>query len=162
VPSKPVALLLLGLTPLMTRLMPARLRPNPDSFVQGAANGSVCMMLMLLTGVTGPMIDSFFLGGRLERRQIVASKAMCQVFGHSMKLVYFGSLIDQAGSLDPKIAVLAVVAAMIGTSLAARVLDAMTDAQFRNWANGIITAICVYYVAQATVLFVWTDLARAQ
>ncbi|MEH2567041.1 putative membrane protein YfcA [Bradyrhizobium sp. AZCC 2289] len=31
VPDKPVALLLLGVTPFMARLMPANIKPNPDS-----------------------------------------------------------------------------------------------------------------------------------
>ena len=35
VPSKPVALLLLGVTPFLARLMPKSLKPNPESIVQG-------------------------------------------------------------------------------------------------------------------------------
>lgn len=60
--------------------------------------------------------------------------------------------VDRTGTLDPLIAGLAVVASMIGTTLAARVLEAMTDQQFRTWANGIITAICGYYVIQGAAL----------
>jgi uncharacterized membrane protein YfcA len=152
VPDKPMALLLLGLTPFAARLAPADLRPNPESAPQGAIYGVICMSLMLLTGVTGPLIDSFFLGGKFDRREIVASKAACQVFGHAMKLVYFGGVIDQAASLDPVMAGLAIVASMTGTSLAARVLQALTDRQFRVWANRIITAICGYYVMHGTLL----------
>ena len=43
---------------------------------------------------------------------------------------------------------------MVGTTLAARVLQAMSDAQFRTWANRIITAIAGYYVAHGTILIV--------
>ena len=43
---------------------------------------------------------------------------------------------------------------MIGTTLATRVLEAMSDQQFRPWANGIITAIAGYYVAHAAYLLV--------
>ena len=99
------------------------------------------MTLILLTGVAGPLIDSFFLGGKLERREIVATKAICQIFGHGAKLIYFGALIDQAASLDPIVAGLAIVGSMVGTTLATRVLEAMTDQQFRLWANRIIVAI---------------------
>jgi uncharacterized membrane protein YfcA len=152
VPSKPMALLMLGAVPFLTRLAPADLKPNPESALQGGIYGAVCMMLLLLTGVVGPLIDTFFLGGRLDRREIVASKAACQVFGHAMKLVYFGTIVDRTGTLDPLIAGLAVVASMIGTTLAARALAAMTDQQFRTWANGIITAICGYYVIQGATL----------
>src|SRR4051812_39175132 len=63
VPDKPVALLLLGVTPFLARLMPATLKPNPDSIWQGTFYGSICMGLMLMTGVSGPLLDTFFLGG---------------------------------------------------------------------------------------------------
>jgi uncharacterized membrane protein YfcA len=152
VPSKPVALLLLGVTPFLVRLAPAALRPNPESFGQGAIYGSVCMTLILLTGVSGPLVDSYFLGGKLDRREIIATKAMCQLFGHAAKLVYFGGIIEQAGSLDPLVAGLAVAATFLGTALAARVLQAMSDQQFRVWANRIITGIAAYYVAHGAFL----------
>ena len=152
VPDKPMALLLLGLTPFAAKLAPASLRPDPDSSAMGALYGAICMTLLLLTGVSGPLLDSFFLGGKLDRKEIVASKAACQVFGHAMKLVYFGGVIDQAAALDPVMAGLAIAASMAGTSLAARVLEALTDQQFRVWANRIITAICSYYVTYGAVL----------
>ena len=79
VPDKPVALLLLGVTPFMARLTPPNLKPNPDSIWQGTFYGSVCMGLMLMTGVSGPLMDTFFLGGNFGRRETVATKATCQV-----------------------------------------------------------------------------------
>ena len=154
VPSAPVALFMLGATPLIVRLAPKGLRPNPESLLQGTIYGSLCMTLILLTGVAGPLIDTFFLGGKLDRREIVATKAVCQVFGHAAKLLYFGGIIEQTGSVDPLVAALAITASMIGTTLAARVLEAMTDRQFRTWANGIITAIAGYYVAHGAYLLV--------
>jgi uncharacterized protein len=153
VPDKAVALLLLGLTPFVVRLAPASWRPNPESLRQGALYGAACMSLILLTGVAGPLIDTFFLGGTLDRREIVASKSMCQVFGHAAKLLYFGAVIDQAASLDPLVAILAIVSSMVGTTLAAKVLLAMSDKQYRAWAGRIITAIAGYYVAHGAVLF---------
>ena len=101
VPSVPVALLLLGLTPFAVRLLPKNYPAEPGKPVQGTIYGTVCMTLILLTGVAGPLVDSFFLGGKLDRREIVATKAICQIFGHAAKLIYFGALIDQTGSLDP-------------------------------------------------------------
>jgi hypothetical protein len=114
------------------------------------------MTLMLMTGVSGPLIDSYFLGGKLDRREIIASKAMCQVASHGMKLAYFGGIIDQAAALDPMVAALAVGAAMLGTTLAKQVLQIMTDAQFRTWATRLIAAIGGYYILQGTYLLVIT------
>jgi uncharacterized membrane protein YfcA len=146
VPDKPVALLMLGVTPFMARLMPANLRPDPDSIWQGAVYGTICMGLMLMTGVSGPLLDTFFLGARFDRRSIVATKATCQVASHLTKLVYFGGIIDQAASVDPVLALVAVAASMLGTSLARRILEAMSEQQFRLWANRLITTVASYYI----------------
>src|SRR3984957_15728970 len=62
VPDKPIALLLLGVTPFMARMTPAHFKPNPESIWQGTFYGLICMGLMLMTGVSGPLMDTFFLG----------------------------------------------------------------------------------------------------
>ena len=146
VPDKPIALLLLGITPFMARLLPSDIKPNPDSIWQGSVYGSICMGLMLMTGVSGPLLDTFFLGGNFERRQIIATKATCQVASHLTKLIYFGGIIDQAATLDPVLAGVAIAASMLGTTLARRILEAMSDAQFRTWANRLITTVASYYI----------------
>jgi uncharacterized membrane protein YfcA len=162
VPDKPVALLLLGVTPFMARLMPASIKPNPDSLWQGAFYGSVCMGLMLMTGVSGPLMDTFFLGGNYDRRETVATKATCQVASHFTKLIYFGGVIDQAASLDPVLAAVAVAASMLGTSLARKILEAMSDQQFRTWANRLITTVASYYLLYGGWLMIAGDTASAQ
>ncbi len=152
VPSKSLAMLFLGGTPFLVRLMPARMKPNPEHPAQGIAYGGACMTLMLLTGVNGPLLDTFFLGGKMDRREIIATKAVCQVFGHAAKFVYFSAAIDQAASVDPIMAGLAVAMSMAGTSLARPVLERLTDTQYRLWANRIITLIAGYYVAHGAWL----------
>ncbi|WP_249159390.1 sulfite exporter TauE/SafE family protein [Bradyrhizobium jicamae] len=162
VPDKPMALLLLGVTPFMARLMPRSIKPNPDSLWQGTFYGSICMGLMLMTGVSGPLMDTYFLGGNYDRRETVATKATCQVASHLTKLIYFGGIIDQAASLDPALAAVAVAASMLGTSLARRILEAMSDQQFRTWANRIITTVASYYVLYAGWLLFAQNTALAQ
>ncbi|MGL4287384.1 MAG: TSUP family transporter, partial [Phreatobacter sp.] len=146
VPDKPIALLLLGVTPFMARMMPRDIKPNPDSLWQGTFYGTVCMGLMLMTGVSGPLMDTFFLGGNFDRRETIATKATCQVASHFTKLIYFGGIIDQAATLDPVVAGVAIAASMLGTTLARRILEAMSDAQFRTWANRLITTVASYYI----------------
>ena len=149
VPDKPVALLLLGVTPFMARMLPSSVKPDPENIWQGALYGSICMGLMLMTGVSGPLLDTFFLGGNFERREIIATKATCQVASHFTKLIYFGGIIDQAATLDPLLAAIAVAASMLGTTLSRRVLEAMSDQQFRRWANRLITTVAGYYILYA-------------
>lgn len=157
VPDKHVALLCLGLTPFAVHLMPARFAPDCESTPQGLIYGFLCMTLMLLTGVAGPLLDSYFLGGRLDRRAIIATKGMCQVFGHGLKLLYFGGITGDFSVLDPAFIAAAIAATMVGTWLAKHLLEAMSEAQFRTWARALITAISVYYIAYGGYL--WMGMA---
>jgi uncharacterized membrane protein YfcA len=152
VPSKPVALLALGITPFLVRVLPAELKPDPERFTHGALYGSACMSLILLTGVAGPLIDSYFLGGNLNRKQIIATKAVCQIFGHGAKLLYFGGLVEQAAGIDPWLAAAVVVASMIGTTIAKPVLERLSETQYRSWAARIIAAIACAFLAQGAYL----------
>jgi uncharacterized membrane protein YfcA len=128
--------------------MPRQIKPDPDRPMGGIVVGAASMVLMLLSGVSGPLIDTFFLGGKFERRQVVATKAACQICCHAAKLVYFGGIVNQAGALDHSIVALAIVATVAGSSLAKPVLERLTDAQYRFWADRIITAIACLYTAQ--------------
>lgn len=152
VPERAVALLFLGLTPFLFRLLPASVKPDPLNPGHGVGMGGVCMSLMLVCGVSGPLLDTFFLGGGMERRQIVATKAVCQVAGHFSKLIYFGALVADAASLDPVMLGVAIAASMAGTTLARRILEAMTERQFRVWADRVITVIALYYLGQGVWL----------
>ena len=154
VPDKAMALLLLGLSPFIIRAIPDRILPRSFGPVQVAATGLVSMMLMLLTGVTGPLLDTMFLRSPLERRQIIATKAACQVFGHGFKLIYFGALIEQVGQVESWFLAIAVTSSIIGTSLGKLLLEKLSDVQFRIWSNRLITALASYYVGYGLVLMV--------
>jgi uncharacterized membrane protein YfcA len=84
---------------------------------------------------------------------------MCQIISHALKLAYFGGIIEQAGTLDPVLAGLAIVASMIGTTVAKRFLEMMTDRQFRVWAGRIIATIAGYYIIHGTTLLIISETA---
>jgi uncharacterized membrane protein YfcA len=154
VPDKPLALISLGVSPFLLKLLPARAQPDAQQPAHGVAYGAACISLMLLTGVAGPLLDSFFLGGRLDRHAIVATKAACQVLGHLLKLAYFGGLIEGAAAIDPWLAGGAVLASMLGTVAAKPLLAALTEAQYRRWAGRIVTTIAVFYIAGGAWLLI--------
>src|SRR5471030_2945008 len=152
VPDKAVALLMLGASPFAIRAIPEKILPRTFGPAQVALTGLFSMTLMLLTGVTGPLLDTMFLRSPLERRQIIATKAACQVFGHGFKLFYFGALIQQVGEVPLWFLALAVASSIIGTSLGRLLLERLSDAQFRLWSNRLITALASYYVGYGLVL----------
>jgi uncharacterized membrane protein YfcA len=152
VPPTPLAFLLLGLSPFAVRILPIRLQPKPELAVHGMAYGIACMSLMMVAGVAGPLIDSFFLGGNLDRREIIATKAVCQMCSHGAKLAYFGTLVAGAAQLEWTAIGLAGVASLAGTSLAKPVLQRLTDTQYRVLATHVITAISLVYLGNAAYL----------
>lgn len=162
VPSKPAALLVLGLTPFVGMYLPQSLRLNVARRIDAVAAGAVCTGLMLIAGVSGPILDVFFVQAGLDRRSIVSTKAAVQTFSHFLKLVYFGTaLVASGGGLSPWVMAMAVVLAVIGTSLARTLLDRMTDVQFIAWSRRIIVVISIAYLAQGAWLLVAEHTAQA-
>jgi uncharacterized membrane protein YfcA len=152
VPDKALTLVMLGLSPFIVRAIPDKLMPRTFGPGQVFGTGVVSMMLMLVTGVTGPLLDTMFLRSSLQRKQIVATKACCQLFSHCFKLVYFGVLIEQVGEVEPWFLVVAVASSMIGTSLGKLLLERLSDVQFRVWSNRLITVLATYYVGYGAAL----------
>ncbi|MFM7346325.1 MAG: TSUP family transporter [Tagaea sp.] len=153
VPSRPLALISLGLSPYLLMIAPARLQADPARDRDGVLYGVACVSFMMLTGVAGPLLDSFFLKGGLDRRQIVATKGVCQVFGHLAKIVYFGVLVDPVDFGDWPAFAVAIVVASIGTTLGGMALERMSNADFRIWADRIIATVCTWYVVHG--LYLW-------
>ncbi len=153
VPDKAVAFLMLGVTPFLTMVMPKNMRPDAESKPQAIGYGIGCTGLILLTGVAGPMLDTFFLGGKLERRQIMATKSVCQVLGHTVKLIYFAGIVVDPGTVDYFTAGLAILMAAIGTAAAKPVVEMLSDKTYRLWANRIVVSVSAYYTCYGVWLF---------
>src|SRR5262245_33159122 len=149
VPSKPIVFIILGLTPAIALILPDRVAPDVSRLGGGMACGAVCTALVLMAGVSGPIFDALFVRSNLDRKRQVATKAAVQALGHILKIAYFGPLVA-AGSepIAPAVLVAAVVLATVGTQLSRRVLDAMSDAQFRVWSRRIIVALAAAYLIQ--------------
>ena len=154
-PSKPVALIALGVTSLVGLLLPRQFGLDAGRRWHAFGAGAICTALQLLAGVSGPVLDVFFVGSKLDRKDTIATKAAIQLLGHFLKVVYFAPLLvggDEA--IAPMAAVLAVTLAVVGTQLSWRVLDAISDAQFRVWTRRLIAAIAAVYLIQGLVLLV--------
>jgi hypothetical protein len=120
--------------------------------------GVVCTGLQLLAGVSGPLLDVFFVQSAMDRRGVVATKAMSQTLGHFLKILYFGGISAMAARVDaglslPLIAA-CVVLAFTGTSLSKRVLDKMSDANFRRWTQWTVMTMGVIYLASGLWMLV--------
>ena len=145
--SLPVVYLILGVTPFISYLLPPALKLNVDKRGHAFACGFLCTILSLLSGVAGPLLDVYFLQSKMDRRGVVATKAATQTFGHLVKIFYFGVLLSSSrGSIDWTFALAMVGLAVIGTTASRKVLEAMTDTNFRQWTRRTVSVIGVYYL----------------
>ncbi|MBU4611592.1 sulfite exporter TauE/SafE family protein [Achromobacter sp. GG226] len=155
VPDRGVVLIALGLLPFLALALPERAALQADQpwgpQVCGLVNGAV----QLLAGVSGPLLDVFFVRSAMDRRAVVATKAACQTLAHGAKLAYFGTFVGawQAAALEVELVIAAVVLAAIGTSLSRLVLDRLTDHGFRRWTRRIIMAVGLVCLAQGVATY---------
>lgn len=153
VPDRALVLIILGIMPFIAVMIPDRLAPRADRPGGAEFAGFVGTVLQLVSGVSGPMLDIFFVRTMMDRRAVVATKATCQVVTHLTKLIYFGGLAGGGDELSWGILVIAVVMAVIGTSASRFVLERMTDTQFRRWTRGIVMGIGAVYIAQGIAAY---------
>lgn len=147
--AKPVALLVLGLTPFVGLALPERLVLDVKKRGHPFACGIVTTGLQLIAGVSGPILDLFFVRSAMDRRAVVATKASTQSLGHIIKIVYFGGLVGaaQRGSIDFWVGAMMMALAIVGTTLSRRVLEKLTDASFRQWTRWTVMATGVVYLS---------------
>jgi uncharacterized membrane protein YfcA len=158
VPDKMVVYFGLGLLPFLAELLPAKYFPDIERPWGPQICGAVIMTLQLIAGGAGHILDMFFQRGDMDRKGVVATKAVCQVAAHLFRVFYFGSLADNLKGDVPVLAILAGLAlAFIGTSLAASVLERMSDATFLAWRRRIVHIVAASFLIRAA----WLLVARA-
>ncbi len=162
--SKAVAYILLGLTPFVSFALPKRLALNVDHRGHPFFCGAICTALQLLAGVSGPLLDVFFVQSKLDRRGVVATKAMSQTLGHLIKIVYFGGIAAMTATSSGVVAGLSwplmatcVVLAFTGTTLSKRMLEKMSDANFRRWTQWTVMTMGVIYLASGAWMIAALD-----
>ena len=162
VPSKVTMYLTLGIVPFAAAAIPKKWAL--DITRRGAAEfcGFVITLLNLTAGVAGPLLDVFFVRTALTRHQVVATKAVTQTAAHLVKLLYFGVLVRAASerAADVDFATLlpwwvfaaALPLSMLGTTAGKKILDRMTDTNFRIWSQRITLAIGTVLLIQGVAL----------
>ncbi len=151
VPSKPLVLLAVGLTPFVALAVPQRIAPNIERRGQAFVAGAIGGALQLVSGVTGPILDIFYVRTGMTRQVNVSTKAAAQVLGHLTKVTYFGALVADPGGRDLEqwlVMGFAACFAVLGTTLSRSFLDRLSDKQFYYWTRRVILALGTVYVAQ--------------
>ena len=155
VPDKSMVLIAIGLTPFLALAVPRRIAPNIEGPGQAFMAGVIGGAIQLVSGVTGPLLDIFYVRTGMTRQVNVATKAAAQVTGHLTKIVYFGVIVARPAGHETTewlVMAFAVVFAVIGTNLSRSLLDRMSDKQFYHWTRRVILALGAVYVGQGVWL----------
>jgi len=152
VPSKAAVYLGLGVMPFLIELLPARARPNIEWRGVPFFTGVFTTIIQLLTGVGGLFLDIFFQKSQFDRKTTIATKAVTQTFSHMIRALYFGSFVGFQDAVPLWMYGPAIALSMAGTSLAAVVLERMTDVGFRQWTRRVIFAVSAIYLVRGVML----------
>jgi len=150
--SKGVALIAMGALPFVALALPEKLHLNVERRGHSFACGLVCNVVSLTAGISGPILDVFFVRSKLNRHEVIATKAATQTLSHIAKIVYFGAVLSLEGaSVEPWLAAVMVALAFVGTSLSRRVLERMTDASFRQWTRWTVMTLGSVYLCSGAI-----------
>lgn len=154
-PERGAVLIAVGALPFIALAIPPKLAPQADRPYGAQICGLLNGFVNLLAGVSGPILDIFFVRSNMDRRAVVATKAACQTLAHAAKLVYFGSFLGawQASDLDTLLLASAVALAALGTSLSRWILERISDAGFRRWTRRIVLVIGAVCLVQGVLFY---------
>jgi uncharacterized membrane protein YfcA len=138
------------------RLSFARL---PESVAFGMA-GVVSGSLGVVVGAVGPLLAPFFLRDGFDKRQLIATKAVCSGYNHVLKLVAFSGLYPiavagQSGGFDyaehaPLLVPMA-LATVGGTYAGAWVLDKLSERTFVVLYRAVLTVMAAQLIGAAVL-----------
>jgi uncharacterized protein len=153
VPDERIIFLVIGIVPFLSRTLPDRMVPQVGQRGGAELCGFICTALQLLSGVSGPMLDVFFVRSGFDRRVIVATKAACQIITHLAKLVYFGFLVGEATehAFDPVILLAAISMAILGTTLSRTVLERLSNLHFQRYTWWLVMTIGAVYLVRGVM-----------
>ncbi len=156
VPNKVVVFLLIGGLPFVNYLLPKGYALDVTRKGWGFGCGAINTACMLTSGVSGPILDVFFVKTGLVRFQTIGTKGLIQSLAHVLKIGYFGSIIYMSGEFDFNmpwwVFIVCVVLSVVGNLAASRFIRQMTDVQFRAWSQRMTLIIGLTFLARGVLL----------
>ncbi|WGL15542.1 sulfite exporter TauE/SafE family protein [Microbulbifer bruguierae] len=148
VPSKGVMFLLIGSFPFIALLIPNKMAPDirrkPVAFVAGL----LVTTAQMLAGVSGPVLDLFYVKSSLTRHQIIGTKAITQTLGHVIKLGYYAMFLNLSISLPQWLFFAVVPAAIFGNVMGKILLVHIHDHHFKRIGSAVILLVSSVYIAK--------------
>lgn len=151
-PTRFYVFLGLGLMPVLVWLPERWLSLDATRPGHAVGGGFVSTGLALVSGVSGPVTDLLFVRSKLNRHQVVATKAVMQAIGHASKILVYGGLLLSAparAAIPLPVTAVAILASMAGIMVGGTLLDRISEAHFRTSRRWIITIVGAAFLVQA-------------
>lgn len=149
VPDRATVFITLGLIPFIT-FLPWTPKLEFRKPVHAILCGFVVTVAHMTAGVSGPILDMFFVRSNMDRFQMIGTKAITQCMGHLLKIVYFGALM---GNLEETMSGFpvwfplgVVVLSVTGTQVGGHILRSLSEARFRTYLRYIFLLIGTIYL----------------
>jgi uncharacterized membrane protein YfcA len=152
VPDTPLTYLVLGLVPSLVWLPKGWLALDAERPPHAVLAGLLVTALNLVAGVSGPLLDVFFVRTAMGRHSVVATKAATQVLSHTAKVVVYGAALTGGEGVPYAVVLAAIPLSMLGTAVGGRLLDRMSDASFTAATRWVVSGIGLVYLVQAGYL----------
>jgi uncharacterized membrane protein YfcA len=149
---------LLGLVALAGAAFGRNGRQTAALSVDRPAGSAACGLIVtasnLTAGAGGPLLDVFFLASAMERRAMVATKALTQTLSHLLKIAYVGLLslssFDDA-TFSPALLGACLAATLGGTWIGGRVLERLSERRFRGATRVVVGLLGAVYLARGVL-----------
>ena len=112
------------------------------------AGGAISSFLTLFVGATGPFVQSIFVALGFERKQIIATHAVCMTIQHGLKVIAFGAL-GFSFKEWAALLILMVGSGFLGTWLGTRLLERLPERLFQLIIKTLLTVISLDLLRQA-------------
>ena len=148
-PPPAVVLFLIGMFPWLALLLPKTSPLVITNHSSQYACGALVTGAQLVAGVSGPLLDLFYLHSGLDRHAIVATKALTQALGHLIKLAFYAHLYGLADETPALLIGIAILASISATRIGTSILGKVSNATFRRASQVLILGLGGLCVANA-------------
>lgn len=140
-------LALLGLFILTMAWIP---KPNIPGLDRAGVviGGIVSSIVTMFVGATGPFINAILRAIGADRKQMVATQAMCMTIQHILKAIAFGFIGFAFKDWLPLVVAM-IASGLAGTVLGTRLLDKMSEATFSSILKWMLTLIALDLLRKA-------------
>ena len=110
--------------------------------------GAISAIATMFVGATGPLTNAILKAIGADRKQIVATQAMCMTVQHLFKALAFGFIGFSFRDWLPLVAVM-IASGLAGTLLGTRILERMSEATFSFILKWMLTLIALDLLRKA-------------